>query len=238
MSDVTEKTMDASISNPIDAPMKKTEILADGFWHSNTIFAQLLGMCPLLGVTTSVVNGFWMGAATLMVLLGSNVVVSLIRGVVPRDVRIPAYITVIAAFVTVIGLAMNAWMHEMYLILGLFIPLIVVNCAILGRAEAFASKNSVLDSATDAVAVGLGFTFALMLLGSVREILGHGTWFGFSVFGENYPDFLMFILPPGAFIALGFILAGVNIINRRLGMSVSTSPGCTPQKHAVQEAQG
>ena len=121
--------------------VSKSEIIADGFWHNNTIFAQLLGMCPLLGVTTSAVNGFWMGAATVLVLLGSNIVVSLIRGFVPRDVRIPAYITVIAAFVTVVGLAMNAWMHEMYLILGLFIPLIVVNCAILGRAEAFASKN-------------------------------------------------------------------------------------------------
>ncbi|MDQ6987071.1 MAG: electron transport complex subunit E [Mariprofundaceae bacterium] len=237
MSDAKDKIMDAAVAAPVDSSingsMKKSEILADGFWHKNTIFAQLLGMCPLLGVTTSAVNGFWMGAATLMVLLGSNIVVSLIRGVVPRDVRIPAYITVIAAFVTVIGLAMNAWMHEMYLILGLFIPLIVVNCAILGRAEAFASKNNLLDSAIDALAVGLGFTFALILLGSVREILGHGTWFGFSVFGENYPDFLMFILPPGAFIALGFILAGVNIINRRLGVSAPTSAGCTPQKHAV-----
>ncbi|MDX8391181.1 MAG: electron transport complex subunit E [Mariprofundaceae bacterium] len=226
------------MSDLTNAPMKKSEILVDGFWHNNAIFAQLLGMCPLLGVTTNVENGFWMGAATVMVLLGSNVVVSLIRGVVPRDVRIPAYITVIAAFVTVIGLAMNAWMHEMYLILGLFIPLIVVNCAILGRAEAFASKNSVMDSVVDAVAVGLGFTFALMLLGSVREILGYGTWFGFELFGQNYPDFLMFILPPGAFIALGFILAGVNLVNQRLGAAAPASPGCAPSKPVVQETAG
>lgn len=212
-----------------DSAISKSEILADGFWHNNTIFAQLLGMCPLLGVTTSAVNGFWMGAATVLVLLGSNIVVSMIRGFVPRDVRIPAYITVIAAFVTVVGLAMNAWMHEMYLILGLFIPLIVVNCAILGRAEAFASKNGLLDSITDAVAVGLGFTFALVLLGSVREIFGYGRWFGYPVLGTDYPDFLMFILPPGAFIALGFILAGVNIIKRRmLSRATRAAPASTP----------
>ena len=218
------------------AEMSKADIIADGFWHNNTIFAQLLGMCPLLGVTTSAVNGFWMGAATVLVLLGSNIVVSLIRGFVPRDVRIPAYITVIAALVTVVGLAMNAWMHEMYLILGLFIPLIVVNCAILGRAEAFASKNGLVDSVLDALAVGLGFTFALMLLGSVREIFGYGTWFGYPVLGENYPDFLMFILPPGAFIALGFILAGVNIINRRMNSrAVNAEPACTPAAHIASE---
>jgi len=196
--------------------MTKTEIFADGFWHNNTIFAQLLGMCPLLGVTTNAENGFWMGAATVLVLLGSNVVVSLIRGVIPKNVRIPAYITVIAAFVTIIGMAMDAWMHAMYLVLGLFIPLIVVNCAILGRAEAFASKHSVGDAVTDALAIGLGFTFALMLLGGVRELFGRGQLFGFHVLGDHYPDFLMFILPPGAFIALGFILAGVNVINRRM----------------------
>jgi len=192
----------------------KSEIFADGFWHNNTIFAQLLGMCPLLGVTTSVENGFWMGAATVLVLIGSNLVVSMVRGVIPKNVRIPAYITIIAAFVTVVEMAMNAWMHEMYLILGLFIPLIVVNCAILGRAEAFASKNSVSDSVMDALAVGLGFTFALVLLGGVRELFGQGELLGISVFGDSYPDVLMFILPPGAFIALGFILAAINLINR------------------------
>jgi len=196
--------------------VKKSDILADGFWHNNTIFTQLLGMCPLLGVTTSAENGFWMGAATVLVLIGSNLVVSLVRNVIPKNVRIPSYITIIAAFVTIVGMAMDAWMHEMYLILGLFIPLIVVNCAILGRAEAFASKNSVADAVTDALAVGLGFTFALVLLGGVRELLGQGALFGFSVFGDSYPDVLMFILPPGAFIALGFILAGINLINRRL----------------------
>jgi electron transport complex protein RnfE len=196
--------------------ISKQEIFQDGFWYNNAIFAQLLGMCPLLGVTTSAENGFWMGLATLLVLIGSNLIVSLVRDFIPSEVRIPAYIVIIASLVTVVELVMNAWMHEMYLILGLFIPLIVVNCAILGRAEAFASKNSVSDSLVDALGMGLGFTFALVLLGSVRELLGQGELFGFDVFGANYPDVLVFILPPGAFIALGFILAGVNLINMRL----------------------
>ncbi|MDQ7011910.1 MAG: electron transport complex subunit E [Mariprofundaceae bacterium] len=196
--------------------MNGSGIFTDGFWHNNTIFVQLLGMCPLLGVTTSAENGFWMGAATLLVLIGSNTVVSLVRGAIPKNVRIPAYITIIAAFVTVVDLVMNAWMHEMYLILGLFIPLIVVNCAILGRAEAFASKHSLGDSLLDALGIGLGFTFALVVLGGVRELFGQGELFGVRVFGEDYPDFLMFILPPGAFIALGFILVFVRLVSRRL----------------------
>jgi len=196
--------------------IKKADIWADGFWHNNTIFAQLLGMCPLLGVTTSAENGFWMGAATLLVLIGSNLVVSMIRGGIPANVRIPAYITIIAAFVSIVEMVMNAWMHDMYLILGLFIPLIVVNCAILGRAEAFASKNTPMNSLIDAFAMGAGFTFALVLLGGVRELLGQGELFGIDILGADYPDVLMFILPPGAFIALGFILAGVNIINRKI----------------------
>ena len=161
-----------SVSSSTD--VSKQEIFNDGFWYNNAIFAQLLGMCPLLGVTTSAENGFWMGLATLLVLIGSNLIVSLVRDFIPREVRIPAYIVIIASLVTVVELAMNAWMHEMYLILGLFIPLIVVNCAILGRAEAFASKNSVSDSLMDALGMGLGFTFALLLLGGVRELLEIG----------------------------------------------------------------
>jgi electron transport complex protein RnfE len=165
-----------------------------------------------------------MGAASLMVLIGSNLVVSLVRNVIPKNVRIPAYITIIASFVTLVDMGMNAWMHDMYMVLGLFIPLIVVNCAILGRAEAFASKNTLLDSFVDAIAVGLGFTLALVVLGGVRELLGQGEFFGFSVFGESYPDVLMFILPPGAFIALGFILAAVNMINRAAKARAETRP--------------
>ena len=225
-----------SMTTATEATISKNEIFADGFWHNNTIFAQLLGMCPLLGVTTSAENGFWMGAATVIVLIGSNLVVALVRGGIPDQVRIPAYITIIAAFVTMVDLAMNAWMHEMYLVLGLFIPLIVVNCAILGRAEAFASKNSVSDSLVDAIAVGAGFTFALMLLGGVRELLGQGELFGFAVFGADYPDFLLFILPPGAFIALGFILAGVNIINRRMKANAEKKAAAEPAVSTATEA--
>jgi len=199
-----------------DREFASGQILADGFWNNNVIFAQLLGMCPLLGVTTSVENGFWMGMATLLVLICSNLVVSLVRSLIPTAVRIPAYITIIAAFVTLVDMAMNAWMHDMYLILGLFIPLIVVNCAILGRAEAFASKNNVGDSLLDALAVGAGFTFALLLLGGVRELFGRGELLGYPLLGSDYPDVLMFILPPGAFISLGLILAAVNIVNKKL----------------------
>jgi len=199
-----------------DTEVVKQEVFTNGFWYNNAIFAQLLGMCPLLGVTTSAENGFWMGLATLMVLVCSNLIVSVVRSYIPKEVRIPAYIIIIASLVTVVDLLMNAWMHDMYLVLGLFIPLIVVNCAILGRAEAFASKNTVSNSLVDALGMGLGFTFALLLLGGARELFGQGKLFGFEVFGADYPDVLMFILPPGAFIALGFILAGVNIVNKRL----------------------
>jgi len=197
------------------ANLNKQMILVNGLWHNNAIFAQLLGMCPLLGVTTTAANGFWMGAITLLVLLASNSVVSLVRHWIPREVRIPAYITIIATFVTIFGMAMNAWMHATYLILGLFIPLIVVNCAILGRAEAFASKNTLTDSLVDALGMGLGFTSALVILGAVRELFGKGQLFGIDILGANYPNFIMFILPPGAFIALGLILAVVNRINQQ-----------------------
>ncbi|MBF0281548.1 MAG: electron transport complex subunit E [Zetaproteobacteria bacterium] len=208
---------EATLSAPIaKEPSAQQRIILDGLWFNNAIFAQLLGMCPLLGVTTSAENGLWMGLATLLVLIASNGVVSSIRHIVPKQVRIPVYITIIAAFVTIVDLAMNAWMHGMHQVLGLFIPLIVVNCTILGRAEAFASKNSAADSLLDALAMGSGFTLALVILGTVRELLGQGMIFGTVVFGADYPNMLMFILPPGAFIALGFILAIVNKINQGL----------------------
>ncbi len=203
--------------------MKRMDIVRDGIWRNNTIFVQLLGMCPLLGVTTSAENGLWMGLATMLVLLGSNLVVSLIRGAIPVHVRIPCYITIIAAFVTVVDMAMNAWMHETYLVLGLFIPLIVVNCAIMGRAEGFASKHGPVASAIDALSVGGGFTLALVLLGGVREFLGKGEIFGLQVIG-SYPDMLMFVLPPGAFIALGMMLAGINVLNRWLEQRRAAAP--------------
>ncbi|MGN7611083.1 electron transport complex subunit RsxE [Magnetococcales bacterium HHB-1] len=191
------------------------EIIVDGFWNNNAVFAQLLGMCPLLGVTTTAVNGIGMGLASTVVLLGSNIVVSMIRNYIPNQVRIPAFIVVIASFVTIVDLMMNAFMHDLHKVLGLFIPLIVVNCAILGRAEAFASKNSISKAAVDGLASGIGFTFALFLLGAAREILGAGQLFGFNLFGPSFHPAIGFVLPPGAFIALGFILMMVKWVDSK-----------------------
>lgn len=191
------------------------EIIVNGLWDNNAVFAQLLGMCPLLGVTTTAINGIGMGLASLAVLLGSNIVVSLVRNYIPKQVRIPSYIVIIASFVTIIDLVMNAFMHDLHKVLGLFIPLIVVNCAILGRAEAFASKNTLSKAALDGVATGLGFTLALFLLGAVRELLGAGALFGVDLFGPSFHPVIGFILPPGAFIALGFILMVVKWINQK-----------------------
>jgi len=184
------------------------------FWKGivaeNPVFRLVLGMCPTLAVTTEAVNGIGMGLATAFVLVCANAAVSLLRAVIPAKVRIPAYIVVIATFVTVVDLVMNAYAHDLHKALGVFIPLIVVNCVILGRAEAFASKNGVLPSVADGLGMGLGFTLSLTLLGSVREVLGNGTWFGLPVLAEGYQPLIVMILPPGAFITLGFLLAGMN----------------------------
>ena len=188
------------------------KIFREGFWKNNAIFKQVLGMCPTLAVTTSAVNGVAMGLASTAVLICSNFVVSLVKNIIPSKVRIPAYIVIIASFVTVIDLFMNAYVHDIHKVLGLFIPLIVVNCVILGRAESFASKNPPLKSIFDALGIGLGFTFALLLLGSVREILGNGTIFGSIITGEWFKPAVVMILPPGAFIALGFILFAINYL--------------------------
>ncbi len=193
--------------------------LARQFWNGiasdNPVFRLVLGMCPTLAVTTEAVNGIGMGLATTFVLLCSNAVVSLIRSVIPAKVRIPAYIVVIAAFVTVVDLVMNAYAHDLHKALGVFIPLIVVNCVILGRAEAFASRNGVAASVADGLGMGLGFTLSLTLLGSVREVLGNGTLFGASLFGASYQPLIVMILPPGAFITLGLLLAGINRVGAR-----------------------
>lgn len=191
------------------------DILVKAFWSNNVIFVQLLGMCPTLGVTTTAKNGIGMGLATTAVLLGSNAVISLVRNYIPNDVRIPAYVVIIASLVSMIDLSMNAFFHDLHKVLGIFIPLIVVNCAILGRAEAFASKNTVGKSMLDGLAIGLGFTLALLLLGSVRELLGSGALLGYDVFGPSFHPAIGFILPPGAFIALSFILVGVKWIDQR-----------------------
>lgn len=183
---------------------------AKGLWRENPIFKLVLGMCPTLAVTTSAINGLGMGLATTFVLVCSNAAVALMRKVIPSQVRIPAYIVLIASFVTVVQLCMEAYVYDLYKALGIFIPLIVVNCIILGRAEAFAGKNAILPSLIDGAGMGLGFTLALFTLGSVRELFGSGSVLGFSLFGAAYPPFLLLILPPGAFITLGLLLALMN----------------------------
>lgn len=181
-----------------------------GLWRENPVFKLLLGMCPTLAVTTSAENGIGMGLATTFVLVCSNVTIALMRKLIPSGVRIPAFIVIIASFVTVVQLCMEAFVYDLYKALGIFIPLIVVNCLILGRAEAFASKNGVIPSIADGLGMGLGFTLGLFILGSVRELLGSGSLLGVSLFGSGYQPFLLMILPPGAFIALGLLLAGMN----------------------------
>ncbi|BDU49698.1 electron transport complex subunit RsxE [Haliovirga abyssi] len=186
-----------------------------GIFKENPTFVLLLGLCPTLGVTSSAINGFAMGAATLAVLFVSNILISLIRNIIPDKIRIPAYIMVIASLVTVVDMTMHAYAYDLYKVLGLFIPLIVVNCIILGRAEAFASKNGILLSALDGLGIGLGFTLSLTVLGAIREILGNGSIFNIHLFGAHFQPAIIFILPPGAFITIGFLMAGINIIKNR-----------------------
>ncbi len=182
--------------------------LTRGIIKENPIFSLLLGMCPTLGVTTSGTNGMCMGLATMFVLIMSNMVISIIKNVIPNKVRIPAFIVIIATFVTIIQLLMEAYVPALFEQLGLYIPLIVVNCIILGRAESFASKNGVIDSILDGIGMGLGFTLALTLLGLVREMLGAGTIFGWNFLGMEDPKtMLVFILPPGAFLVLAYLIA-------------------------------
>lgn len=188
--------------------MSKLSLITKGILKENPTFVLLLGMCPTLGTTTSAINGMSMGLATMVVLILSNMAISMIKNMIPDKVRIPAFIVVIASFVTVIQLLMQAYLPALYETLGLFIPLIVVNCIILGRAEAFASKNSVVDSALDGVGIGLGFTLSLTVIGLVREILGNGSAFGFKFIAEGTP--LIFILAPGAFIVLGYLMVLFN----------------------------
>lgn len=186
-----------------------------GLWQENAVFKLVLGMCPTLAVTTSAENGLGMGLATTFVLVCSNLAVSALRKLIPGQVRIPAFIVIIATFVTVVQLCMEAFVYDLYKALGIFIPLIVVNCLILGRAEAFAFRNSPLRATIDGFGMGIGFTLALFILGAVREVLGSGALLGFSLFGASYVPFLLLILPPGAFIALGCLLAGMNRFEAR-----------------------
>ncbi len=186
--------------------------MKEGILDRNPVLVQLLGMCPVLATTTSLENAFGMGMAATAVLICSNIFISLLRKFIPRQVRIAAYIVIISGFVTAVELFMRAYLFSLYQSLGLFIPLIVVNCIILARAEAYASKNAVLPSAVDGLSMGLGFTFALCILGSIREILGAGTLLGMRVLPESYPNMIIFILPAGAFLTLGFVIAAVQKI--------------------------
>ena len=205
-----------------------TRITRDGLWDNNVVFAQMLALCPLLAVTGTATNGLGMGLATLAVMVVSSLSISILRNIISPEVRIPVFVLIIATIVTLVDMTMNAWLHDLHKILGLFIPLIVTNCAILGRAESFASRNPVGPSTIDGLMMGIGFTLALVILGSVREVIGSGTLFANAalLLGENFrfleltliPDykgFLLLILPPGGFLALGFILAGKRLLDKR-----------------------
>ncbi len=213
------------------------QIINDGLWHNNPALVQILGLCPLLAVTNTVVNALGLGLATTVTMVASNGTVSLIRAWVRPEIRIPVFVLIIASIVTIIELIMNAWFHELYLILGIFIPLIVTNCNIIARAEAFASKNPVLPSLTDGLFMGLGFTAVLVVLGAMRESLGFGTLLAHAelLFGdlgkamtvtlwEDYRGYLLAILPPGAFLGLGLIIALKNVIDRRQARKADAVP--------------
>lgn len=210
--------------------------LKEGILDQNPVLVQLLGMCPTLATTTSVKNAFGMGMAATAVLICSNIFISLLRKFIPKQVRIAAYIVIISGFVTAVELLMKAYFFSLYQSLGLFIPLIVVNCIILARAEAFASKNPVLPSAMDGLSMGLGFTFALCILGSVREILGSGTWLGLKVLPDSYPKMVIFILPAGAFLTLGFVIAAVQKIRNTVEARARKKADEKPDEQKEQEA--
>jgi H+/Na+-translocating ferredoxin:NAD+ oxidoreductase subunit E len=204
-------------------------IAKDGLWTNNIVFAQVLGMCPTMAVTGSATNGLGMGLATTAVLVTANALVSAVRNLVSPDVRIPVYIVLIATLVSLVDVSLNAWAHDLYKVLGLYIALIVANCAVLGRAEAFAQKVGVIPAALDGLMMGLGFTFALTLIGGIREVIGGGTLFANAhlLLGQSfaflettviphYRGYLLFILPPGGFLVLGFLIAGKRILDRRM----------------------
>lgn len=195
--------------------MNLAKVFKNGLIDENPTFVQVIGMCPTLAVTTSAINGLGMGLSTTAVLICSNLVISLMRKIVPDKIRIPAFVVVIATFVTIVGMLLKAYIPVLDNALGLFIPLIVVNCIILARAESFASKNGPVASAVDGLGMGLGFSLALTILGAIREILGSGSFFGWSILGASYQPILLFILPPGAFLTLGFLLAGFNKIRSK-----------------------
>lgn len=214
------------------------QIIQEGLWKNNPALVQLLGLCPLLAVTNTVINGLGLGLATILTLVASNGLISLLRNQIPDEARLPVFVMIIASIVTIIELSMNAWFHELYLILGIFIPLIVTNCSIIARAEAFAARNSVGPSLLDGLMMGIGFTAVLVVLGGMRELIGQGTLLSqaYLMFGEaargltitvidDYRGFLLALLPPGAFIGLGLIVALKNVIDVKLeNRQVKASP--------------
>ncbi len=197
--------------------MKKrlSSVFFDGIWRSNPVLILVLGMCPTLGVTSSARNGIGMGIATTFVLVMSNLVISSMRNIIPKKMRIPCFIVVIASFVSIVEMLTQAYTPALYRALGIFIPLIVVNCIVLGRSEAFAYKNPITASIMDGLGMGIGFTLALGAMGTVRELLGNGSLFDISLFGPGFKPVLIMIMPPGAFLTLGYLLALSNYINRR-----------------------
>ncbi len=197
---------------------KKTffRMLKEGILDNNPVLVQLLGMCPVLATTTSVENALGMGAAATAVLICSNIFISLLRKFIPSQVRIAAFIVIISGFVTAVELIMRAYFYSLYQALGLFIPLIVVNCIILARAEAFASRNKVLPSAVDGIAMGIGFTFALVIVATIREVIGAGTFMGIDIFGGHYSPVMIMVSPPGAFLTLGLVIAVVQKIRNTI----------------------
>lgn len=195
--------------------MKALKVFFNGVLNENPTFRMVLGMCPTLALTTAAINGIGMGLATTFVLVGSNLVISLLKSFIPQKIRIPAFVVVIATFVTVVSMIMQAFLPELNKSLGIYIPLIVVNCIILARAEAFASRNPVHLSIIDGLGMGIGFTLALVLLGSIREILGAGTWFGIPFFPDGFSPAVIMILPPGGFITLGLVLGLLNKLTGR-----------------------
>lgn len=216
--------------------IKYSRIARDGLWDNNVVMSQMLALCPLLAVTSTATNGLGMGLATTVVMIVSALLVSLIRDLITSEVRIPVFVLIIAAIVTIVDLSMNAWLHELHKVLGLFIPLIVTNCAILGRAESFASRNQVRHSVFDGLMMGVGFIFVLVAIGAMREILGSGTLFANAslLLGDSfrflemtvipeYGGFLLMVLPPGGFLALGFLLAGKRLLDRRISTADNPS---------------
>lgn len=230
------------------SPQQFRDISYNGLWKQNAGLAQLLGLCPILAISTSMVNAVSLGLATILVMTLANLAVSALRNLIPYEIRIPVFVLIIAALVTVVDLSFNAYFHDLYLVLGIFIPLIVTNCIVLARVEAYAAKNDPLTSTVDGVMMGLGLVWVLGVLGAIRELLGAGTLFSgiemifpslsaWNVFGEDYPGFLIAILPPGAFFALGCLIAAFNAINTNLATRAHKHPPAATTRPETPSAE-